>query len=151
MTLHEKIKEEIKTAMKARDEMRLRFSRNLLAAFTNDLVAKRRKPNEMLSDEDALLVVARFAKQRKDSIEQFKAGGRNDLVESEQAELSYLETFLPKMMSIEEIRKIAEKKKAELGVTDKSKMGLFMGAVMSELKNKADGKTVKEVVESLFI
>ena len=150
MSLHEKIKEDVKTAMKARDELGLRFSRNLLAAFVNDLVAKRRKPSEMLADPDALAVVARLAKQRKDSIEQFKAGGRNDLVESEQAELSYLEAFLPQMMSIEEIRKVAEKKKQELGVTDKSKMGVFMGAVMSELKGRADGADVKKVVEELL-
>ena len=150
MTIHEKIKGEIPTAMKARNEDGLRFARNLVAAFTNDLVARKKKPSDMLTDEEALAVVARLAKQRKESIEQFKAGERPDLVGPEEKELAYLQALLPQMMSKEDIRKVAEAKKAELGVTDKSKMGMFMGAVMSELKNKADGKEVKEIVESLF-
>jgi len=136
--------------MKARNEDGLRFARNLVAAFTNDLVARKKKPSGMLTDEEALAVVARLAKQRKESIEQFKAGERPDLVGPEEKELAYLQALLPQMMSKEDIRKVAEAKKAELGVTDKSKMGMFMGAVMSELKNKADGKEVKEIVESLF-
>ena len=150
MTIHEKIKQEIPAAMKARDEDGLRFARNLVAAFTNDLVARKKKPSDMLTDEEALAVVARLAKQRKESIEQFKAGERPDLVGPEEKELAYLQALLPQMMSKEEIRKIAEAKKEELGITDKSKMGMFMGAVMKELKGKADGGDVKEVVESLF-
>ena len=94
--------------------------------------------------------MARLAKQRKESIEQFKAGERPDLVGPEEKELAYLQALLPQMMSKEDIRKVAEAKKAELNITDKSKMGMFMGAVMAELKNKADGKEVKEVIESLF-
>ena len=150
MILHEKIKGEIPVAMKARDEDGLRFARNLVAAFINDLVARKKKPSDTLTDEEALTVVARLAKQRKESIEQFRTGGREDLVGPEERELAYLQALLPQMMSKEDIRKIAEAKKAELGVTDKSKMGMFMGTVMSELKNKADGKEVKEIVESLF-
>ena len=150
MTIHEKIKGEIPTAMKARNEDGLRFARNLVAAFTNDLVARKKKPSGMLTDEEALAVVARLAKQRKESIEQFKAGERPDLVGPEEKELAYLQALLPQMMSKEDIRKVAEAKKAELGVTDKSKMGMFMGTLMKELKGKADGGDVKEVVENLF-
>src|SRR3989338_3527566 len=150
MTLHEKIKEEIILAMKARDEMHLRAARNLLAAFINDLVARRKKPSDMLSDDEALSVVSRLAKQRKDSIQQFAAGGRNDLVKSEEAELVYLEQFLPQMLSEEEIRTVAEKKKKELGIENASQAGIFMGAVMKELKGKADGSLVKKVVEALL-
>jgi len=73
-----------------------------------------------------------------------------DLVENEQTELKILETFLPKMMSKEEIKKIAEAKKAELGITDKAKAGMLMSGIMKELKGKADGSDVKAVVEELF-
>ena len=144
------IKEEIKKAMLARDTVRLNTLRGLSAAFTNELVAKGMKPQDELSDENCLAVIKRLVKQRKDSIGQFKAGGRQDLVESETAELAILETLLPKMMSQDEIRKIAESKKAELGITDKTKLGMLIGAVLKETKGQADGGDVKIVVESLF-
>ncbi len=150
MTLHQQIKEEIKKAMLAKDANKLRTVRSISAAFTNELVAKRRKPDEILSDEDAIAVIKRQAKQRKDSIEQFKAGGRNDLVEVEEKELAIIETFLPAQMSREDIQKIAEAKKTELGISDKTKFGQLMGAVTKEIKGQADGNLVKEVVESLF-
>ena len=148
--LHQQIKDQIKEAMLARDSVRLNTLRGLLAAFTNEAVAKKRKPDEMLSDEEALDVIRRAVKQRKDSVEQFTAGGRTDLAEAEQIELAILEVYLPQMMSRDEIRTVAEQKKTELGVTDKSKMGMFMGAVMKELKGKADGEDVKAVVEELL-
>lgn len=148
--LHKKIQEEIKESMRARDTVRLSVLRGLLTAFTNELVAQRRKPDEELTDDEALAVVNKQAKQRKDSIEQFGKGGRNDLVEKEQAELAILKEYLPKEASKEEVEKIVSAKKEELGITDKSKMGLLMGAVMKELKGKADGAQVKEIVEQLF-
>ena len=150
MTIQQQIREEIKKALMAKDALRLETMRGLLSAFTNELVATKRTPQEPLPDEDALKVIKRAANQRKDSITQFEAGGRKELADKERAELAIIETFLPKMMSKDEIRKIAEAKKAELGVADKSKMGIFMGAVMKELKGRADGAEVKEVVESLF-
>ena len=143
-------KEEIKKAMLARDTVRLNTLRGVSAAFTNELVAKGMKPQDELADEDCLTVIRRLVKQRKESIEQFKAGDRQDLVDSESAELAILETYLPQMMSQDEIRKIAEAKKIELGITDKTKMGVFMGTLMKELKGRADGGDVKIVVESLF-
>lgn len=150
MILHEQIKNEIKEAMKARDEIKLATVRSISAAMTNELVAKRMKPNEMLSDEDALAVIKRLVKQRQDSIEQFRAGGREDLASSEEAELNILKTYLPAAMPIEQIRSIAEAKKAELNITDKTKLGILVGAVMKETKGQADGAMVKEVVEGLF-
>lgn len=150
MTIQEQIREEIKRAMLAKEQLRLETMRGLLSAFTNELVATKRTPQDALPDEDALKVIKRAANQRKDSIQQFEAGGRKELADKERAELAIIETFLPKMMSKDEIRKIAEAKKAELGIADKSKMGVFMGAVMKELKGRADGAEVKEVVEELF-
>jgi hypothetical protein len=148
--IHKEIKEKVKEAMLAKDQTRLLVLRNILSSFTNELVTKKRKPNEELGDDDAFAVIRRLTKQRKDSIEQFTKGGRMDLVENEQTELKILETFLPKMMSKEEIKKIAEAKKAELGITDKAKSGMLMSGIMKELKGKADGSDVKAVVEELF-
>lgn len=150
MSLQKDIHSQIKEAMLKKEAVRLSVLRGLSAAFTNELVAKMRKPTDELKDDEAMAVIKRSVKQRKDSIEQFQKGGRPDLVESETAELKILETFLPKMMSREEIQKIAEAQKAKLGITDKSKLGQFIGAVMRETKGQADGQDVKAVVESLF-
>ena len=150
MPLHEQIKSDIKEAMKARDEVRLSTLRGALSAFTNEIVAQKKKPDEMLPDTDALKVIKRLANQRKDSILQFTNGGRPELAESEQKELAILETFLPQMMSEADIRAVAEKKKAELGITDKAKSGQLTGMIMKELAGKADGGDVKKVVDSLF-
>ena len=92
----------------------------------------------------------RAAKQRKDSIQQFEAGSRPELAEAEKAELAIIETMLPTQMSREEIVATAQAKAAELGVTDKSKANQLMGALMKDLRGKADGTLVKEVVDGLF-
>jgi len=148
--LTQKIKEGIKEAMLARDQIRLDTLRGVLAGFTNELVIKKRKPSEELSDEDGLTVIGRLVKQRKDSIEQFRKGNREDLAKKEEEELAILQTFMPKMMERDEVEKITRAKKEELGITDKSKQGQLMSALMKELKGKADGVMVKEVVDSLF-
>ena len=89
-------------------------------------------------------------KQRKDSAEQFRKGGREEMATAEEAECRILEAFLPAQMSEAEVRTIAEATKQKLGITDKTKLGQFIGAVMKETKGKADGGLVKKVVESLF-
>jgi len=150
MSLHTQIKEQIKEAMKAREEVRLLVLRGLLAAFTNELVALKRKPDGELTDEETLAVIRRAVKQRKDSIEQFTKGGRADLSDSETTELVILETYLPKMMPREDVLKIAKAKMQGLGVTDKSGAGKFMGALMKDLKGQADGDTVKSIVDELL-
>lgn len=136
--------------MMAKDTVKLSVVRGISAGFTNELVAKGRKPDEILSDEEALSVITRQAKQRKDSIEQFKSGGREDLAEKEEAELKILEAYLPTMMSREEIKPLAEAKKAELGVSDKTGAGQLMSALMKDLKGKADGTDVRAIVDELL-
>lgn len=148
--LHEEIKSSIKDAMRAKDEVKLRTIRGVVAALTNELVATKHTPQEMLPDEEVIAVIRRMVKQRRDSIDQFEKGGRQDLVEGEKAELDILEAYLPKMMSKEEIKKIAESKKSEMGEVDKQKLGMFVGALMKDLKGKADGADVKAVVDELF-
>lgn len=150
MKLHEQIKGSLKEALKAKEEVRLRTVRSLLAAFTNELVSSGKTPQDYLEDDAALSVIKRAAKQRKESITQFEENNRPELAEPEKAELEVLESYLPEVMSQEEIKPIAEAKKAELGIDDKSKMGMLIGALMKELAGKADGGDVKEVVESLF-
>ncbi len=150
MSLHEQIKEQLKDALRAKDEVKLRTIRGMLTAFTNELVATSRKPQEMLNDEEVVNVIRRLAKQRKESITQFVAGGREDLAVGEREELAVLEAYLPQMMSEDEVRKIVEAKKAELGIDDKAKLGMFVGTLMKELKGKADGALVKQIAESLF-
>ena len=148
--LHEQIKNGIKEAMLAHDALRLKVFRAMSAAFTNELVAKNIKPQEMLKDEEAISVIGRLAKQRKDSIEQFKKGKREDLVKEEESELEILETYLPKMMNENEVKKIAKAKKDALHITDIAQKGMLMSALMKDLKGRADGNIVKKVVDSLF-
>ncbi len=148
--LHEQIKKGIKDAMLAKDAVKLKALRNMVTALTNELVSKGKKPDEYLEDADTLAVIAKLAKQRKDSIDQFKKGGREDLVKEEEDELKILEVYLPKMMDKVEVEKIAKAKKDELAITDATKKGMLMSALMKDLKGKADGMVVKEVVDALF-
>ena len=150
MTIHETIKKSIPDALRAHDEVKLRTVRSLVAAMTNEVVAKKRKPDEYVNDDEALAVIKRAVNQRKDSIEQFEKASRNDLVEPEKAELAILESYLPSMMSRDEIMAVAKAKMAELGVSNKTDTGKFTGTIMKELKGKADGADVKEVVDSLL-
>ena len=150
MNLHETIKTQIPEALKARDEVRLRTLRSLVTVMTNEVVAKKRKPSEFLTDDDALVVLKRSANQRKDSIEQFTKGGRPELAVPEHEELAIIESYLPAQLSRDEIVSVVRAMMAEMGVTDKSGAGKFIGAVMTELNGKADGGTVKEVVNELL-
>lgn len=148
--LHDQIKEEMVKALKAHEELQLSVLRGLLASFTNELVVQKKKPDGKLSDDEVLSVIKRAVKQRMDSIEQFTKGNRPELAEKEAKELKILEVYLPATMSRDEIEKIARAKQEELGITEKSKMGILMGAVMKEAKRNADGKDVKEIVDSLL-
>src|SRR3989344_7825468 len=107
MSLHIQIRGQIKDAMRAKDTVKLGVLRGLVTAFTNELVATKRMPQEELTDEEVLNVIRRGVKQRKDSIDQFTKGGREDLAVSEQEELSVLETYLPAQMSRDEVMVIA--------------------------------------------
>ena len=151
MSLHEQIKNNIKESMKAGDKVRLEVMRGLVTAFTNELVATGKTPQDMLTDEEAIKVITRASKQRKDSIEQFTKGGRMDLVDIEQDQLKIIEEFLPKLMDKIQIEEIVKTKLSELEVKDPTKKGMFMASIMKDLKGKADGSIVKEVVDQLFV
>lgn len=150
MSIHETLKKSIPDALRAHDEVKLRTLRSLVTAMTNEVVAKKRKPDEYLNDDEALAVIKRAGSQRKDSIEQFEKASRDDLAEPEKLELAIIESYLPQMMSRDEIMPIAQKRMTELGVSNKADAGKFTGALMKELKGKADGGDVKAVVDSLL-
>lgn len=149
-SLQQQIKNQIKEAMMAKDTVKLTVLRGLSSAITNDLVDKGRTPQGELTDEETLAVIRRQVKQRKDSIEQFTSGGREDLAADEKAELSFLEIYLPQMMNEDDVKKIVETKKNELAITDVKDKGRLMAEIMKDLKGKADGMVVKNAVDSLF-
>lgn len=150
MTLQEQLREDMKQAMRDKNASALTAIRGAMSAMTNELVTLGRTPTDALSDEEAQTVIKREVKRRKDAIEQFTAGGREDLAEDDKLEVETLSKYLPEMMSVDAIKEIAIAKQAELGMTDKADAGKLMGAIMKETAGKADGGDVKTVVESLF-
>ena len=150
MSIHTDLRTTLKEAMKAKNEVLLRTVRSIMTACTNELVATSRTPQSELSDEETIAVIKRLAKQRKESILQFEAANRPEPTEPEKEELAILESYLPTLMTQEQNKPIAETIKNELGVTDKAKMGILVGAVMKKLQGQADGADVKAVVEGLF-
>jgi uncharacterized protein YqeY len=136
MSLHTDIKNSILAALKAKDQTRLAVVRALTAAFTNELVAKGRKPDGELSDDEALGVIAREAKKHKESIEQFEAAGRTDLSEPEKAELVIIESFLPAQMGRDEIAAFVQKKKDEMN-PDAAQKGQFIGGKKTQRVHRA--------------
>lgn len=144
------IREKLKDAMRAKDQVALDTLRGVISGFTSELVASGKTPQDEVTDEIALKVIMKLVKQRKDAIEQFEAGGRADLAEDEKAQLAVLELYMPKQAGEDEIRAVAEAKKAAMGITDKTKLGMLIGAVLKEFGSTADGTVVKKVVEELF-
>ena len=147
--LHQTIKDQIKEAMRAKDTLKLDTLRGLNALCLNDMIAQK-ITTEFLADDKVTALIRRSVKQRKDSIEQFEKGGRPDLADKEKKELSILESFLPALMSRDEIKKFVTKKLEALkaaGQFDPKAGGKITGQIMKELAGKADGADVKAVVD----
>jgi uncharacterized protein YqeY len=145
MNLKEQISEDIKSALKAGDSFTAGVLRMVMAALQNKSIEKRGKgEEEELTQEEILEILAREAKKRKEAIELYKQGDRQELAESEEKELAIIEKYLPQQMSREEVvavvSTIIEKNKPE-------NFGEAMKLVMAELKGKADGKIVAEVIK----
>ena len=143
MALKDQITEDMKTAMRAKDSARLLTIRGLLAAL------KQREVDERITLDDAAVVgiIDKLVKQRKDSITQFAAGGRQDLVDKETAELQVLEVYLPQRMSADEVAVEVRAIVAELGAKGPGDMGKVMGAVKARLAGKADMGLVSAAVK----
>ncbi len=146
--MQETIKSALKPAMMAKDAIRVGTIRMIMAAFTNELVTQGHLPTDPLSDADCMKVIKRLAKQRKDSIEQYLSGGRPELAEDERGELAIIEEFLPAQMSEADIEAKVKAKLAESPL-DPTKKGQFIGTVMRELGDTADGALVKSVIDRL--
>lgn len=141
-----KLQEELKTSMLAKNELKTSVLRLLLSAINYYEIQKGGAGYEA-TDEDVLHVLQKEVKQRKESIEQFKAGGRQDLVDKETSELKLLETYLPEQMSEEEIRTLVKEAISQAGATSVQDMGKIMSALMPKVKGKADGGLVSKIVK----
>ena len=147
MTTNEKLSAEIKAAMFAKDTVRLGTLRLLKSAIGYLQIEKK---VETLSDAEFLAVVQREAKKRKDSISQYEQGGRPDLADGEKAELTVLETFLPKALSAGELEDLVRAAIQETGATSKAQMGLVMKAAQAKAAGRADGKAISTLVNSML-
>jgi hypothetical protein len=148
MSLKDRLAEDIKSAMKAKDKIRLETVRSIKKALLEKEVAVRPTGQDSLTEEQEIELLAQQAKQRRESIEQYRQGGRDDLADKEAEELAIIETYLPKQLSDEEIGSILDEIITSVGATSPKEMGKVMGVAMKQLKGKADGKKIQAIVKS---
>ncbi|MFQ6614505.1 MAG: GatB/YqeY domain-containing protein [Fidelibacterota bacterium] len=142
VSLFQQVKEDMVTAMKARDKTRTATLRNVFSALKNRQIETR----EELSDSETLRVLRSQVKQRQDSIEQYQKGNRPDLVEKETAELKIIQEYLPAMMSTDEVRALVAEIIAETGASSLADMGKVMPRVMAAGQGRIDGKLAGQLV-----
>ena len=143
----DKVNTELKTAMKARDEVKVATLRMLIAAVKNRTIEKK---TEALSNAEFTEVVQKQVKMRKDSVAEYEKAGRKELVEKEQKEIDVLKAYLPEQLSEDKIKEIVQTAIQESGAKTKAEVGKVMKAAMPKLKGKADGKTVNQIAASLL-
>ena len=148
MSLKERIGEDIKTAMKAKDKVRLQTVRSIKKAILDKEVEVRPKGQDSLTEEQEIELLSQQAKQRRDSIEQFRNAGREDLAAKESQELAIIETYLPEQVSDSELEAIIDEIIATSGAASVKDLGKVMGPAMKQLKGKADGKKIQALVKS---
>ena len=142
--IKDRIREDMKAAMRSHDAARLSTIRLLLAAI------KQRETDEQIEagDEDVLAVIGKMVKQRRDSVEQYRSGGREDLAANEQAEIDVLSTYLPQQLSDEEVAAIVEEAVAEVGMTGMAAMGKVMSVVKPRVNGRADLGKVSALIKA---
>lgn len=148
MTLFDQISEDIKAAMKAHDKVRLETLRNIKKVFLEAKTAP--GANDSLADADALKIIAKLAKQGRETATTYTQAGRQELAEAELAQVEVLESYLPKQLSQEEIEAEVKKVIAEVGATSMKEMGKVMGTANKLLAGKADGRVISEIVKKLL-
>ena len=148
MDLFERVSEDIKNAMKAKDKVALETLRNVKKFFLEAKTAP--GANDTLTDADALKIVQKLVKQGKDAAEIYIGQGRQDLADAELAQVQVMETYLPKQMSAEELEAALKEIIAEVGATSGKDMGKVMKAAKEQIGARADGKTINEVVKKLL-
>ena len=143
MSLEERLIEEMKQAMRSTDKLRLSTIRMIRSAIQNKEIEQRKK----LDDEGIFKVIQGMVRKSEESIEQFKAGGRMDLVDKEQKEVETLKSFLPQPLSREEILKMIDQSIEETQASSLKDIGKVMKSVMPKLEGKADGKLINQMVK----
>lgn len=141
MTLQDRIESAMRDAMRARDERRTSTLRLAMAAAHN----KRIELGRPLTDEDTVDVLSRQVKQRRESIEQFRAGGREAMAQAEEAEAAILAEFMPQQLSADELEGMVRDAIVETGAATPADMGRVMGRVVSQTRGRADGKLVSDI------
>ncbi|WP_314078371.1 GatB/YqeY domain-containing protein [uncultured Granulicatella sp.] len=144
MSLKETLNNDIKSAMKAKDKETLAVLRMIKTAVQAAEIDKK----EELNAEEELTILAREAKQRRESLAEFVKAGRDELVAKTEAEIEIVERYLPKQLSVEEVKEVIATVAEKIGATTQKEFGKLMGAVMQELKGKADGNVIKEQVKA---
>jgi len=147
MSLFEKLENEMKAALKAGDSVKLSVMRMLISAIK---MAEIQKNVKALGDSDVLQIIQRQIKQHSESIEQFKKGNRQDLVEKEAKELELLKSYMPAQIGEDELRSIIKDAVAETGASTKADMGKVMKIVMEKAKGRADGKLINSIVATFL-
>jgi len=147
MSLKDIINQELKDSMKSGNKVRLETIRSIRALI---LEFEKSGIGRELAAEDELKMLLSAAKKRKESIEQFRNAGRIELAEKEEAELKIIEEFLPKQLSVEEVKNEIKKIASEIGASTKEDFAKLMPAAVKALKGKADGKQIKEIVEKIL-
>lgn len=147
--LLEKIQSDLKEALKAKDEVEISTLRFLLSSIHNREI-ELRVEKKTLTDEEVIKVIQRQVKERKESIEAFKKGKREDLVRKEQKELQILSNYLPQQISEKEMKKMVEDVIKEIGATGPSDFGKVMGAVMLRARGRAEGEVVARIVKEFL-
>ena len=147
-TIVEQLEQDMKQAMRDRDRPRLSAIRMMRSALQNAAIAK--GPNVALEDTEAADVLAREARQRKESIDEFRKAGRDDGLEDQEAELAVVMSYLPERLSRDEIAEEAKRIIEDLGARSMADRGRVMGALMPAMRGRADGKDVSDVVQQLL-
>lgn len=147
MTLREQLMEDQKQAMRDKNSEQLSTIRMVMAAVKNTEIDR----GTVLEDVEIQEVIARQVKQLADAVKDFIAGGRADLVEQSNKEMSLLAGYLPQQLSDEELESIIEKTMTDLGTKNKQDFGKIMGAVTAQTKGRADGNRVKDIVQRLCV
>jgi uncharacterized protein len=148
MSLIDRIGENIKTAMKAKDKLRLETYRSIKKVLLDKEVSVRPSGQTELTPEQEIEALVQIAKQRRDAIEQYTNAGRADLADKEAEELAVIEEFLPQQLSDQEVSEAISAIVLQVGATSAKDMGKVMGVAMQQLKGKADGKKVQEMVKA---
>ena len=148
MSLKDRISEDIKTAMKAKDKLRLETVRSIKKVILEEESTARGKGQEGLTETQELEVLTRLAKQRKDAIAQYTDANRSDLADKEAAELIIIEEYLPEQLSDADVEAVIDGLIAKTGATSAKDMGKVMGPAMKELKGRADGAKVQAMVKA---